>query len=421
MTEPVKNTLYIVGIGPNPDESSLVRILPTCRGLFLAKRFAVQLTPLLDGFPGLTILPIAPLGPALSAIKDQLADGNVAVLASGDPFFFGIAKTLVETFPEAEIVVHPAVSSMQLAFSRFLLPWDQAAMVSVHGRTANHLLNRIVSQPLSAILTDGRTTPAVIAATLLDFYREGRVPDYTIHVGENLGLVDERLFSGSLVETAEKTFAALCCVIVVRHGDDDSLKPRFGLGEADIAHSRGLITKAEVRAAAIHALAIPPRATVWDIGAGSGSVSCEIARLFGDAVVYAIEKNPDQLANISTNIQNYSIANIAVCGGEAPAALMNLPLPDRVFIGGSGGNLEDILTFCAARLKEGGRIVVTGVLEKTCRQAPAILHGLGFKVDTARIEVQRISYPEGNVTAFNPIMIITGRLEPHDQTNRPKK
>ncbi len=420
MTEPIKNTLYIFGIGPDQDKSTLARILPACRVLFLAKRFAEQLVSLLDDFPALTILPIAPLRPTLLAIKEHLADGNVAVLASGDPFFFGIGKTLIETFPQAEIVVHPSVSSIQLAFARFLLPWDKSAMVSVHGRTTGHLLNRIVSQPLTAILTDGQTTPAMIATALLEFYRGGVAPSYTVHVGENLGLVDERLFSGSLAEAAEKTFSALCCVILVRHGDGDRFAPRFGLGEAEIVHSRGLITKAEVRAAAIHALAIPPQATVWDIGAGSGSVACEIARLFGDAVVYAIEKNQQQLANIAANIKKFAIANLAIYEGEAPAALADLPRPDRIFIGGSGGKLDEILTCCAGRLQAGGRIVVTGVLEQTCRQAPAILHRLGFKVETTKIEVQRISYPEGTVTAFNPIMIITGRLEPHDQTNRPK-
>ena len=420
MTKPEKNTLYIIGMGPGQDPALLTKILPDCHSLFLAKRFAKQLAPMLVNYPNLTVLPIAPLAHALQAMHEQLAEGDVAVLASGDPFFFGIGKILVDTFLQAKIVVHPAVSSLQLAFARFLLPWDKAAIISVHGRTTAHLLNDILAQPLIGILTDARTTPAKIATELLAFYGESEAPAYTVHVGENLGLANERLFTGSLGETAAQCFADLCCVIVVRHEVLSELvpsefAPTFGLGEEDIVHSRGLITKAEVRAAAIHALAIPAKAVVWDIGAGSGSVSVEIARLFGDALVYAIEKNPTQLANIAANVQRFAVANLTVRRGEAPAVLTGLPRPDRIFIGGSGGKLDDILAFGVGQLKPGGRIVVTGVLEQTCRQAPAILHGLGLMVETRKIAVQRISYPEGNVTAFNPIMIITGTLERNEE------
>jgi precorrin-6B C5,15-methyltransferase / cobalt-precorrin-6B C5,C15-methyltransferase len=409
--EMTKTTLYIVGIDPVhpaiPDN-----IMRQCSTLLLSRRFAEQFTDDITRYPHLRTLQLTPLAEALKNIEQCLHDGNVVVLATGDPLFFGIGKLLIDRFAQSTLVICPAVSSMQYAFSRFLLPWDDAVFVSMHGRTEEHLQRYVAAHHKIGIVTDGKNTPAAIAARLREFYTDDIDFPCIVHVGENLGLPNECLFTGSLKEVAARNFGSLCCMILVRELKNTSGSPKFGLSEPEILHSRGLITKAEIRAAAIHALAIPPRATIWDIGAGSGSISLEIARLFDDALVYAIEKDHTQLGNIIANRSRFTILNLKILAGEAPAALAGLPSPDRVFIGGSGGRLGAILACCAENIKPGGRIVVTGVLEKTCRTAPEILYRLGFQVETSRIQVHRRSYPDEKETTLNPITIITGMRTP---------
>ena len=185
--------------------------------------------------------------------------------------------------------------------------------------------------------------------------------------------------------------------------------PVFGLEEREISHSRGLITKNEVRAAVIHALRLPRQGVFWDIGAGSGSVSVEAARLSADLQVFAIEKNAEQLDHIRHNRETFCSANIEVIAGEAPEALAQLPDPDRVFVGGSGGNLARILAAAAGRLKDGGSIVVNAVLAKTGEEAPGRLCSLGLAVEISRITVERQRYPALEINRFNPISLIVGR------------
>jgi precorrin-6Y C5,15-methyltransferase (decarboxylating) len=221
----------------------------------------------------------------------------------------------------------------------------------------------------------------------------------------------ERLVAGNLFEIAADQFGSLCCMLVLHKPRHELNGPRFGLGEGDICHSRGLITKSEVRAAAIHALGLIPNSILWDVGAGSGSVGLEAARMVPDMLVYAIEKNGEQHRNILNNKSIFDVLNLKLIRGEAPEMLRSLPRPHRIFIGGSGGNLSEIIKVCAAALLPQGRIVVTGVLEKTCKETPALVHGCGFTVNTHRLDVRRNTYPETEEKVFNPITIVVGQKD----------
>jgi precorrin-6Y C5,15-methyltransferase (decarboxylating) len=343
------------------------------------------------------------------------------VLTSGDPLFFGIGRKLTESFPDIDICIHPALSSMQLAFARFNLPWDDARWISLHGRNSINLAAQIFFYPKVFLLTDPQNSPSAIAAQLLAECGKKTTADIIIYVAEQLGSSAERLISGSVKEIAAGNFADPNVMIVLNpQAEQMNKQPVFGLQEKEIVHSRGLLTKNEVRAAAIHALRLPRKAVVWDVGAGSGSVGLEAARLFPDLLVLAIEKEKEQWYNIEANRQKYSCWNMEIVRGEAPEALQKLPLPDRIFVGGSGGNLQQILKFCTKSLRPGGIIVVNAVIEKTAKQAPEILHSSGLEVEISEIAVQRFSYPQDNKQQFNPIKIIVGEKRINRVENREK-
>ena len=173
-------------------------------------------------------------------------------------------------------------------------------------------------------------------------------------------------------------------------------------------HSRGLITKDEVRAAGLHKLRLPDKGVLWDVGGGSGSVSLEAARMCPELAVYIIERKIEEQENIRNNIITYNACNMHLIKGEAPDALAGLPAPDRVFIGGSGNRLDTIIELAASKLSASGRIVVNAVLKKTAEQAPSLLHRQGLQVETATLSVTRTRYPEHKTQQFNPITIITG-------------
>lgn len=230
-------------------------------------------------------------------------------------------------------------------------------------------------------------------------------------MAEHLGFETERLVSGSPEEIAAQAFVDPNVMILVNRAPFLAAEPAFGLQESEISHSRGLITKNEVRAASIHSLRLSREGVLWDVGAGSGAVGLEVARLFPGIRVLAVEKEEEQWHNILANRDDFGAWNLELVKGMAPEALHPLPDPTRVFVGGSGGNLKEILDLCAARLQPGGIIVVNAVIEKTAAQAPEILHGNGLEVEIRELGVQRYSYPEGERLQYNPIKIIVGKKQ----------
>jgi len=361
---------------------------------------------------------ITPLATALTAIKEVLyRQGTVIVLASGDPLFYGIAKTLYGKFPETEIEVYPALSSLQLACARIGMVWDDAHIISLHGRDLV-APGTLLQHPKCLLLTDSKNSPDILAGTLVRYLTliEGNelAENIRIHVCQELGLPSERIFSGSLQETAARSFSPLnvtCLEIKQTTQSSEASGPgqltRFGLTESEICHSRGLITKSEVRAATLHSLRLPHKGVFWDIGGGSGSISIEAARLNPELAVFTIERHPEELLNIKHNIRRFGCYNVTPIAGSAPDALTNLPDPDAVFIGGSGGNLDEIIAHVTQKLQPTGRCVVNGVIAKTVEAAPRILRQHGFSVQMTEIRVQRTD-GEGKIIPFNPITIITG-------------
>jgi len=383
--------LYLIGVGASEYKNGLddhrLGLLNSCGCIVSSERYNFLIRHCVA-----EVLPITPVRDAVAAIKKRLLTMDVAVIASGDPLFFGIGKMLIKEFGMEQVEPVPAVSYMQEAFARFKEPWEDTTFISLHGRETESISSMILPHKKIFMFTDNKNSPSSIASSLI---KEG-VTGYTSFIAENLGTPEEKLSSGSLKEIAESSFSSLS-VMILKHEQAQMTSALInenyllGLREDEIIHSRGLITKNEVRAAVLHRLRLPNKAgaVLWDIGAGSGSVSIEAARICPALSVYAVEKNSAELENIRTNIKRFVINNISVTAGEAPDCLTSLPAPDRVFIGGSGGNLREILEDVSIKLKPGGILIVNAVTERTLTSAPQILLNLGFRVESSQIALSR--------------------------------
>ncbi len=399
--------IHLIGIDSSGLTPEKIRIISSCSHVFCVDRFVGLIRPLIENVPEKKILPIAPVSNTMERIKDICSREDVALLAGGDPLFFGIGRMLCQTFTKESIRIYPAVSSMQEAFARFKIPWDDAVFLSVHGRDLKENIGRMLGAKKIFFLTDGNNTPAQLASFFLQTTGEINADRYDVYVAENLGQEDECLTEGKLFDIAAGKFSDLSVMILFDKGKESTFA--FGLQEDEITHSRGLITKNEVRAATLHALRLPKSGVFWDIGAGSGSLSIEAASISPGLAIYSVEIKTEQLDNIQKNRERYLAYTVQPVMGVAPEILLELPDPDRIFVGGSGGRLREILEYSNKRLRPEGILVVNGILEKTCRQAPEILHEFGFEVLISTIQVTRSVYPKQSPVEFNPISIITGR------------
>lgn len=358
----------------------------------------------------------------LDYIADNYKQRKISLLAAGDPMFFGIGRLVVERLGHDDVEVFPDLSSIQVAFSRVRETSNNALFISLHGgpdpskrRKMKHEITELPSllkkHNKIAILTDKVNTPEKIAETLF------KLSDVKIYVCEKIGYADEKIYEGTPKEIARQTFQHPNVVIIsvgARCPRPDVCQPdnKFGLKEDDIQHSKGLITKDEVRAVTIHKLRLPEKGVFWDIGAGSGSVSIEAARLYPGLRIIAVEKDKVQVENIRKNIDKYAVPNIEVIDGSAPQVLENVPAPERVFIGGSGGNMSNIVSI-ACRNMPSGIIVINATTLETLNEAVESLKSNDMTVDVCEVSISR-SKTVGDklhMSALNPIFIVKGEKQ----------
>jgi len=411
------NKLYVIGIGYRPLDKRAREIIYNSNVILASTR-------LLEIFKGYEefkdvkekIKVIDNVYETLNFIRSQTT--SITLLASGDPLFFGIGKMILDEFGKDRVEILPDLSSIQVAFSRIKEPWGDALFISLHGgpdpkkrRRLEYEINDIPSllekYSKIGILTDKVNNPAVIARQLL-LISHPSLSDLRMYVCEKLGYPDEKLTEGTPETIAEMGFSDPNLVVLIRGDKKSSIIPCFGLSEDMIRYSRGLITKDEVRAITIHKLRLPQRGVFWDIGAGSGSVSIEAARLNPNLRVFAIERDDEQVENIKENIRRFSVFNIEVIKGEAPGVLDNLPAPDRVFIGGSGGRLKDIINLST---KKGVKLmVINATTIETLNDALRVLEKNGFNTQVSEVSISRskIIDQKRHMSAHNPVFIIIG-------------
>ncbi len=325
------------------------------------------------------------LSAALARIEAE--SRPVAVLASGDPGFFGIVRLLGERFGPAELRVLPAVSSVALAFARAGVSWDDAVTVSAHGREPRRAVNVCRAHPKVAVLTSPGFGPAELAGYLEGLGR-------TFVVAERLGGPDERVSRGDAGSVAGGSWEDPNVVLVldevrasgkgwISSGHEDP--GRWALPEDEFEHRSGMITKDSTRALVLSRLGPGPGDLVWDVGAGSGSVAIECARLGAAAV--AVERDPESCARIRRNAERHA-AYVQVVEGKAPEALRDLPEPDAVFVGGTGGAFEEIVEACAVRARRSVVLTLIG-LERVVPAGKA-LEDCGLEVDTTFLQTSSV-------------------------------
>jgi precorrin-6Y C5,15-methyltransferase (decarboxylating) len=345
------------------------------------------------------------LEPALAAIG--AARGATVVLASGDPGFFGIVRALAERFGRDCLQVLPAPSSVAAAFARLGMAWDDALVVSAHGRDPRPAVNACRAHPKVAVLTSPEFGPAQLAGELAGLGRR-------LLVAERLGEPDERVVEDSAEGVASQAWRDPNVVVVFDAARAVSpvgaawprraVPTRWGLAEEAFHHPGGMVTKWEVRALALARLGPGMGDLVWDVGAGSGSVGIECAR-FGAAVV-AVERRQAACGDIARNAEAQGV-QLSLVRGEAPEALAGLPTPDAVFVGGSGSRLEEILAVVATRVL---RVVVVALVGlDRVMPARARLEAGGLASEVILVQSARLEPLAGHhrLTPTNPVFLIS--------------
>ena len=349
---------------------------------------------------------------------------SCVVLATGDPLCHGIAPYLAQHLCIEALDIMPNVSTLQVACARVGLPWHDAAIVSVHARDAGEwargstpahglyaLAQAARAHSRLLVLTSPDNSPDRIARLLL---AEGLGDMFHMAVAENLLQPGERVVADLCpADAAGMRFAPLNVLLLWRTAP--LARPvRFGLADSSFAQrqpDKGLITKQEVRAVSLARLQLRSDSVVWDIGAGSGSVGLEAARLCQQGHVYAIEKNEGDYAIASDNHARFGVSNYSLTLGKAPDGLDAWPDPDAVFIGGSGGELAELIGQIAARLRPGGQLVMNFVTLENLASATAALQALdaqNWQWDVLQLQAAR-SKPilhMHRMAAENPVWIV---------------
>ncbi|MFB9327626.1 precorrin-6y C5,15-methyltransferase (decarboxylating) subunit CbiE [Paenibacillus aurantiacus] len=400
----MERSLRIIGIGDEGQASLPLQALAWIKGSGLLVGGERQL----DFFPEYEGEKRVIKG-GLALLADELAKEtrDTVVLASGDPLFYGIGGYLGGKL-KAEI--YPNVSSVQLAFARLGESWQDAELLSVHGRSLRGLAQQLDGKAKAALLTDADNHPGAIARYLLDF----GMTEYRAFVAENLGGETERTSWHELAELAEQpadAFSPLNVVILKKDAGDVVTHWPLGIPDEEFAQrkpDKGLITKREVRVLSLAELALRQDSIVWDIGCCTGSVAIEAAKLAPRGAVYAIEKNEGDLANCQANMRKFR-ADITAVHGKAPDGLETFADPDAVFIGGTGGEMRELLSVCCARLRAGGRIVLNAVTLENLHEAAQAFEAEGYETRMTLAQLSR-SKPILDLTRFealNPVFIVT--------------
>ena len=388
----------------------------TCRTLTQEAKAALDRADLVLGAGRLlAALPPAERQKRIAAVRAEEIFARIresdaeacCVVCSGDTGFYSGARSLAALLREAGIAfrVLPGLSSVQLLAARLGEPWQDWTLCSAHGTDCDPVAALMEGKP-AFFLTGGENTPASLCRCLTD----AGLGALRATVGENLFCPEERIVSLSASACAEESFAPLSVLLI-------EALPRPVLrtgGFPDTAFLRGEVpmTKQEIRAAALAKLAVGAEDTVWDIGAGTGSVSIELALAARRGKAYAVEVRDEACALIEQNRLRFGAWNLRLVRGRAPEALEKLPAPDAVFIGGSEGKLSEILDAVLAKNPE-ARLCVSAVTLETLAAAQEILSARGLDFEVTQIAVSR-SRPAGGqhlLLANNPVFLIASCRE----------
>ena len=405
----MKKAVTVIGIGDDG-----------CPGLSSRAMNAVASARILAGgqrqldffpeFEGEKIVFKGNLSASLDKIAELADENSVCVLASGDPLYFGIGNLVSKKIGREHIEFIPSPASVQYAFAAIGQKWDDAEVISLHGRALQGFINNIQSMKKIACFTDAKNSPQKIATYMTEYSETG----WTAWVCENLNGKDERIREFTISSLAdEQDISDLNVLVLLR--DDETWQSSAVVKyreEEDYARrmpKKGLITKKEIRVLSIAALQIRTNSIVWDIGAGSGSVAVEAAQIAKDGRVFAVEVDPEGAEICRENALKHKVDNMIVIEGMAPAVLKELDDPDCIFVGGSKGNLSEIIRLSLERLRPGGALVVNAVTLDNVTEAYQYFRKMDIIPEVTQVNISRgkklASYLR--YEALNPIHIFT--------------
>jgi precorrin-6Y C5,15-methyltransferase (decarboxylating) len=325
---------------------------------------------------------------------EAAAGKRVVILATGDPLFYGTARFLCDRLGKDRFEVTPHVSSMQLAFARVKESWDDAYLTNLASQPLELVVEKARTAAKVGLFTSDQSPPAAVAQALLD----RKIDYFTAYVCENLGSPDERVTSGDLADIAKQEFSPLNVLVLIRKPNVPD-RPAAMLGRKLFGNpdemflqskpKRGLLTPAEVRSIALSFLDIGPTSTIWDVGAGSGSVAIEAAQIADGGRAFAIEMDPEDYALIASNAERFSVRNLTPILGKAPEAWSGLPQPDAVFVGGTGRQVRRIVELAFEQLRPGGRLVANVGSVENLAAVREVLLGKGGDPSVLMINLAR--------------------------------
>ena len=400
------NTIYLIGAG-----------IAGCEGLSSKALEAIASSDVLVGrqrhldrfpeFSGQKML-LDELPPLLAFL--QSTDKRVSVLATGDPNFFGTGRFLLRNLPKDRLEIFANVTSMQYAFARIKEPWDDAIFLSLQGRGIGPSIDKVVAAEKACILTDQQNTPAVVARELLDRGAEG----YDAWLCEDLGMPTEKFTRTTIKGLQTLQHSELNILILIRSWEQNLTQyPLIGIADDAFATLKSLFTRQEVRAVTLAKLRLQNDLVMWEIGAGSGSISIEASNLMPNGKLFALEKNSQYLPLLRQNLDKFCARNVKLVEANAPEGLDGLPDPDRVCIGGAGGHLEEIIEQVDRRLKADGLIVINAVTLDTLTKSVESLEYHGYQVEVVCVNISR-TLPLTEYKLFeaqNPVYVITAWKE----------
>jgi precorrin-6Y C5,15-methyltransferase (decarboxylating) len=404
----MKRLINVVGMGLSPEDLAprAIKIIMGADILAGGKRH-------LSFFPDHSAMKVVidrNVEATLAGLKKSCRGKRVVVLASGDPNFYGVAPLVCKVFGKKNVSVLPNITAFQAACARVRQNWEDAMFISLHGRPISQLDNMPADDRTVVLYCDGNNTPARVARYLVG--HDKGFKNCQTWVFENLGQQDERISDGILEKFINYSAAALSMMIIktkkgaaVHCGET-----RIGIPDSEFCHDSGMITKRDARILTLSRLGCGKNQVLWDIGAGSGSISIEAARLYPGIEVYAIERNRERFSQLEKNIKKFRTAGVRATLGSAPAALKKLPRPHSVFVGGSGGNLPGILQEIKKRISKNGNLVVNCITITTLSQVLQILKKWQWNYTAASVQIAHLTagdQPE-IFRAENPLFIVHG-------------
>ena len=343
----------------------------------------------------------------IKRIVEDYEDANIVILVSGDTGFYSLADSMCKEIKDCNVI--PGISSVNAFFAKLRLPWQDAALVSLHGRNRN--IVDVVRRNKKTFALTGNNIPEIS-----DRLAAAGFGSLKAYVGSNLDTETEFIDCVRVSELKNREYGNLTVLLIINEEADASV--RTGISDEEFIRGNVPMTKSEVRAAIISKLNIKPDEVCYDIGAGTGSVTVELALSAWEGSVIAIEENPEGVELIKNNLQKFHIGNAKVLCGEASEILNakatetghineELPIPDVVFIGGSGGHLKEILKQVTAKNKA-VRIIVSAIALETLSLAMETFRELGKEVEITQLSVSRNKGVAGLnlMMANNPVYLI---------------